>query len=103
MDWTSILYKGILRAGICLLLSAAIVLGLVLPGTNMEPAEPENPLTDSSVQEISVLSVGENISQLNTIVVPSGGSAPPTEPNETDSEETDPEETQPNPTIPQET
>lgn len=103
MDWTSILYKGILRGGICLLLSAAIALGLVLPGTNMEPAEPENPLTDSSAKEISVLSVGENISQLNTIVVPSGGSAPPTEPNETDSEETDPEETQPNPTIPQET
>ena len=32
MDWKAILHKGILRGGICILLSAAIVLGLVLPG-----------------------------------------------------------------------
>ena len=103
MDWRSFLYKGILRGGICILLSAAIILGLVLPGMDMQHAQPEDPLTDDSIQDITVLSVGENISELNTIVVPNGGSTPPTEPNETNPEETDLEETEPNPTIPQET
>ena len=103
MDWKTILHKGILRGGICILLTAAIVLGLVLPGTNMKPAKPTDPLENESIREISVLKVGENISQLQTIVVPNGGSAAPTEPNEDNSEETDPEETQPNETIPQET
>lgn len=102
MDWKSILHKGILRGGICLLLSAAIILGLILPGTNMKPAQPTDPLENESIREISVLKVGENINELQTIVVPNGGSAAPTEPKE-ESEETDPEETQPNETIPQET
>ena len=92
MDWKSILHKGILRGGICFLLSAAIILGLVLPGTNMKPAQPEDPLENESIREISVLKVGENINELQTIVVPNGGSAAPTEPKE-ESEETDPEET----------
>ena len=102
MDWKSILHKGILRGGICFLLSAAIILGLVLPGTNMKPAQPTDPLENESIREISVLKVGENINELQTIVVPNGGSAAPTEPKE-ESEETDPEETQPNETVPQET
>ena len=103
MNWKAILYKGILRGGICVLLSAAIVLGLVLPGTNMKPAQPKDPLENESIREISVLKVGENINELQTIVVPNGGSAAPTEPNEEQSEEENPEETQPNETVPQET
>ena len=102
MDWKAILHKGFLRGGICILLSAAIILGLVLPGTDMKPAQPEDPLEKESIREISVLKVGENINELQTIVVPNGGSAAPTEPKE-ESEETDPEETQPNETVPQET
>ena len=102
MDWKTIIHKGILRGGICILLSAAIVLGLVLPGTNMKPAQPTDPLENESIREISVLKVGENINELQTIVVPNGGSAAPTEPKE-ESEKTDPEETQPNETVPQET
>ena len=103
MNWKSILQKGLLRGGICILLSTAIILGLVLPGTNMKQAQPENPLEDESIREITVLKVGENISQLQTIVVPNGGSAAPTEPNETNPDETNPEETEPNETIPEET
>ena len=99
MDWKSILQKGILRGGICMLLSAAIVMSLVLPGTNMKPAQPADPLEQESIREISVLKVGDNINELQTIVVPNGGSAAPTEPKE-ESEETDPEETQPNETVP---
>lgn len=103
MDWKTILHKGILRGGICILLSAAMILGLVLPGTNMKPARPEDPLENESIREISVLKVGENINELQTIVVPNGGSAAPTEPNEEESEQTDPEETKPNETVPKET
>ena len=103
MNWKSILQKGILRGGICFLLSAAIILGLVLPGTNMKQAEPKDPLENESIREITVLKVGENISELQTIVVPNGGSAAPTEPDETNPEETNPEETQPNETVPEET
>lgn len=103
MDWNAFLHKGILRGGLCILLSAAIVLGLVLPGTGMKRAEPENPLEDEGIREITVLKVGDNISELNTIVVPNGGSAAPTEPNETNPEETNPDETKPNETIPEET
>ena len=103
MNWKSILQKGILRGGICFLLSAAIILGLVLPGTNMKQAEPKDPLENESIREITVLKVGENISELQTIVVPNGGSAAPTEPDETNPEETNHEETQPNETVPEET
>lgn len=102
MDWKAILHKGALRGGICFLLTAAIIMGLVLPGVNMEPAQPKDPLENESIREISVLKVGENISELQTIVVPNGGSAAPTEPEEPNSEETDPEETEPEENIPEE-
>ena len=103
MDWKVILHKGILRGGICILLSAAMILGLILPGTNMKPAQPENPLENESIREISVRKVGDKINELQTIVVPNGGSAAPTEPKEDESEETYPEQTQPNEKVPQET
>lgn len=94
--------KGILRAGISLALCMVTVLTLVVPGLDLKPTEPENPLGQHPVQEIEDLNLGENISQMNTIVVPSGGSAPPTEPKDP-VEATDPEQTEPNETIPQET
>ena len=46
------------------------------------------------VREITVLKLGENLEQLNTISVPSGGQTKSTEPNDKASE-TRPEETQP--------
>ena len=103
MDWKSILRIGLLRGGISILLSAAIILSLVLPGINMRQAQPKDPLEDESIREISVLKVGENINELQTIVVPNGGSAAPTEPKEDNSEEENPEQTQPNETVPRET
>lgn len=98
-----VLKKSALQSGLCLLLSAVTVLTLVLPGVDMQRAEPADPLAMQTIEEIEVLNVGENISQMNTIVVPSGGSAPPTEPIEESPEETDPEQTEPNETIPEET
>ena len=103
MNWNSLLQKGLLRGGICILLSVAIVLGLVLPGTNMEAAQPEDPLGEESIREITVLKVGDNLNNMETIVIPSGGSAAPTEPNETNPDETNPEETKPQEEIPRET
>jgi len=103
MKKRKILRKGLLRAGLSLLLSAMTVLTLVVPGVHMDAAQPENPVGQQTVEEIEALNLGENISQMNTIVVPSGGSAPPTEPMEPDDRESDQEQTEPNETIPQET
>ena len=102
MKQNSFLNKGILRAVVCLLLCTLIVLSLILPGMDLDKAEPANPMLQD-IDEISVLSVGDNISQLNTVMVPSGGSTPPTVPMETSPDETNPEQTEPNETIPQET
>lgn len=76
------------------MLIAAILLGLWLPGTGLKEAQPDDPLAGKGVREITVLELGENIQQLNTIVVPSGGQTKSTEPNDNNSE-TRPEETQP--------
>lgn len=103
MAWKSILHKNLLRSGISLLLIGAIVLSVALPGVDMKRAEPSDPLENESVREINVLNVSENITQMNTIMVPSGGSAAPTEPKETNPDETNPEETKPEETVPQET
>jgi len=94
MDWNSLFHSKYLRGGLCAVLIAAILLGLWLPGTGLKEAQPDDPLKREGVREITVLELGENIQQLNTIVVPSGGQTKSTEPND-DVGETRPEETQP--------
>ena len=79
--------QNTILAGICLVLCVAIVLGL-LPAGNMIQAQPEDPLNDADIQDITALQMGEELSELNTIVVPNGGSAMPSEPKETEPEET---------------
>ena len=74
--------KGMLRGLICLILIVALVAGLCLPGLNMQTSQPDNPLDAQQILDISVLEVSENISSLNPVVVPTGGSAQPTEPEE---------------------
>ena len=76
------------------MLIAAILLGLWLPGTGLKEVQPDDPLQGESVREITVLKLGENLEQLNTISVPSGGQTKSTEPNDKASE-TRPEETRP--------
>ena len=94
MDWNSLFHSKYLRGGLCALLIAAILLGLWLPGTGLKEAQPDDPLQGEGVREITVLKLGENLEQLNTISVPSGGQTKSTEPNDKASE-TRPEETQP--------
>lgn len=94
MDWNALFHSKYLRGGLCAVLIAAILLGLWLPGTGLKEAQPDDPLAGKGVREITVLELGENIQQLNTIVVPSGGQTKSTEPNDNNSE-TRPEETQP--------
>lgn len=94
MDWNSLFHSKYLRGGLCAVLVAAILLGLWLPGTGLKEAQPDDPLKGEGIREITVLELGENIQQLNTIVVPSGGQTKSTEPNDANSE-TRPEETQP--------
>lgn len=94
MDWNSVFHSKYLRGGLCAVLIAAILLGLWLPGTGLKEAQPDDPLQGEGVREITVLKLGENLEQLNTISVPSGGQTKSTEPNDKASE-TRPEETQP--------
>lgn len=94
MDWNSLFHSKYLRGGLCAVLIAAILLGLWLPGTGLKEAQPDDPLQGKGVREITVLKLGENLEQLNTISVPSGGQTKSTEPNDKVSE-TRPEETQP--------
>lgn len=94
MDWNALFHSKYLRGGLCAVLIAAILLGLWLPGTGLKEAQPDDPLKGEGVREITVLELGENLEQLNTISVPSGGQTKSTEPNDKASE-TRPEETQP--------
>ena len=94
MDWNSLFHSKYLRGGLCAVLIAAILLGLWLPGTGLKEVQPDDPLQGEGVREITVLKLGENLEQLNTISVPSGGQTKSTEPNDKASE-TRPEETQP--------
>ena len=94
MDWNSLFHSKYLRGGLCAVLIAAILLGLWLPGTGLKEAQPDDPLQGEGVREITVLKLGENLEQLSTISVPSGGQTKSTEPNDKASE-TRPEETQP--------
>ena len=94
MDWNSLFHSKYLRGGLCAVLIAAILLGLWLPGTGLKEAQPDDPLQGEGVREITVLKLGENLEQLNTISVPNGGQTKSTEPNDKASK-TRPEETQP--------
>lgn len=103
MNWNSLLHKNILQSGLCLLLCGAILLGLLLPGTDMLYSEPNNPLENEAIREITILKVGDNVSNLDDIVVPNQDSVTPTEPDETQPNETEPEETEPEEPKPEET
>ena len=98
--------KSVWQPGLCILLSLAMVLGLILPGVDLTSVQPENPIEDESVREIEILQVGENASNLNPISVPEGSTASPSEPEETEPEESEPEEseeTEPEESEPEET
>lgn len=79
MDWNSFIHSKYLRGGLCGALIAGILLGLWLPGTGLKEAQPDDPLQGESVREITVLKLGENVEQLSTVTVPSGGQLRPTE------------------------
>ena len=92
MDWNSFFHSKYMRGGLCALLIAAILLGLRLPGMGLKEVQPENPLEEESVREITVLKLGENVQQLDTTVVPSGGQSRPTQTTEPDSSADDGQE-----------
>ena len=84
MNWNSSLHKNILQSSICILLCAAILLGLLLPGIHMSHSQPESPLDHEAIREIAILKVGDDVEELDDIVVPNEDSVAPTEPQETE-------------------
>ena len=90
MNWNALLHKNILQTGVCILLCAALLLGLLLPAHDMTRSQPSNPLDHEAIREITILKVGDDVSELDDIVVPNEDSAAQTEPEETQPEETEP-------------
>ena len=68
-----------IRSIVCMILSLAIALSLIYPGFDLHTITPANPIEDESIQEITVLKVGENTDNINSIVMPIGGAAAPEE------------------------
>lgn len=86
MNGNSFFNKGLLPCLLSLILVIALGVGLLVPGTDMKAAQPEDPLEAQEVLDISVLEVSENISSLTPVVVPTGGRATPPEPEESEEE-----------------
>jgi len=110
MSLTQLFQKTTVRVGISCLLFATILMHVFLPVANMARIHPDNPLEDSSIREISVLQMGESLSNLSNIVVPNGGTAAPKDfeqgnmgPTDQTSEESELEEPEPEEPIPDET
>ena len=103
MNRNGSLQKNTYQTTLCILLSAAIVLGLILPGGEMIHTQPDNPLGDGAIRDITILQVGEDAQNMDNIVVPNQDSAAPSEPDEDGSGDEQSEETQPGEAEPEET
>lgn len=84
----------LIRSVICLLLALLVVVGMALPGVTMERQEPEDPLADTPVQEVTLLQVGEELLQDSPIRIPSQERSPEAETLPPETEETQPEDQQ---------
>lgn len=87
MNRISVFHNGILQGLISLILVISITAGLFLPGMNMKIAKPQDPLDAQEILDINMLEVSENISSLTPIVVPTGVSAQPMEPQDEENSE----------------
>lgn len=96
---------NLIRRLLSLMLALLILLGLAVPGITMERQKPASPLTDTPVQDVTVLQVGEELLQDSPIRIPSQERAPETdtetlppeteestEPTEEENTQTEPEE-----------
>ena len=95
-----------LRKGLCAVLIAAILLGLIAPGITMTAVEHTSPFADTEVSEISVLELGDSAANAGNNgedgdLLAAGEME--TETEETESEETEPETTEPETTEPETT
>ena len=90
-----------LRKGLCAVLIAAIIFGLIAPGITMTTAEHASPFADAEVSGISVLELGD--SAANAGNNGENGDLPVSGEMESETEETKPEETEPETTEPENT
>lgn len=66
------IFENKYQTGICFLLIAAIVLSLFNSGTNLHTIQPQAPFEDERIDDITILEIGENLKDLNTIIIPEG-------------------------------
>ncbi|MBQ7345579.1 MAG: hypothetical protein IJW45_05910, partial [Oscillospiraceae bacterium] len=103
MDWRKMKQGRFLRFWLCVVLVAALVVGLFGPGAAFHEDRPDAHW--DQIQDPTMMEVGEGADPGGTQEDPSlnGGTTGPTEPEETEPEETEPEETEPEETEPEET
>lgn len=107
MNWKKLLHNRWFHSGLCILLVLAILTGLLIPGTMLQTAHPNDPLHNSEIQDIENLLLGEGEQKQDEDIdpdkTPDSTQPEETEPEETEPEQTEPEETQPEQTEPEET
>ena len=65
MNWKEMLHRRSVKAGLCLILIFAIVMGLCYPGAVPKASHKENPLTNTEAKEIQAVQLGENTMKQN--------------------------------------
>ena len=72
LDLNHKLYTPKTQALICMLLIAALMFGLFFPRMEFQKLQPELSLESTLIEDIQLLEIGENLKNLNTILVPEG-------------------------------
>ena len=112
MNWTKWIQNKWLHSGLCLVLSLALLVSLLIPAATLRQAQLQNPLQYGEPYDISQLLLGEGEQMEDEDLQPdenaqgdhpAGVDPEQNPPEETQPEETQPEETQPEETVPEET
>lgn len=103
MNWKNFLRTRSIRIAVCVVIIAAILLGLCYPGIGLQTTLPESPSDDVGLREIAMLHMGENEGDSEHGEKSDNAGTAPTDLNEREPEETEPDPSEPDETQPGET
>ena len=72
MNFKKFLHSRVFYAAVCVLIITGILLSFILPGVEMRPAHIDNPLANQEIADITVLSAGEGIDDVQAVISPDG-------------------------------
>ena len=106
MNWLQLLHKRRVQAALCVILTVALSVGMVAPGTMLSTVQPENPLAHAQLHEIEPLLLGQEeegqSGQSGANSQTESSEADPQEQTGVDTQETTPQETKPEQSQPEE-